>query len=276
MQFNSDQEFLAFLLDEIENDRITLPSLPEVALEVKEALDKGNVTASKLADIIAKDTALSAKLLQVANSPMYRARAEITNIQMAVMRMGYDTVRTLMLSLAMKQVFQPTSPLLSQYLQEIWQTSVNVSAISRALSALAPNLDSEQAMLAGLIHQIGKLPILTLAEQMPELANDKATLGPLLESLHPQIGGVIMKHWRFPEALYKVATEYCQWQRQTDNSEADYVDLVQVAYFENLTSNGQEPPVDPAQVTAFGRLGLEPEIESIEMEGIEETKALFN
>lgn len=275
MQFKTDQEFLDHLLNEIKNDRITLPSLPEVALKVREAVDNGNTTASKLAEIIANDTALSAKLLQVANSPLYRAKAEITNLQMAIMRMGYNTVRTLMMTLAMKQVFQPTSALLQKHFQETWQTSVNVSAICRAMAALCPNLDSEQAMLAGLIHQIGKLPILTLAEQMPDLAKDKATLARLLDSLHPQISGVIMEHWRFPKSLYQVVTEYNQWQRQSDSGEPDYVDLVQVSILENIASEGGEPPVDPGQVPAFGRLGLAPDIEAIEIEDVEETKRLF-
>ncbi|HEB77144.1 MAG TPA: HDOD domain-containing protein [Methylothermaceae bacterium] len=275
MHFTDEQEFLDHLLDEIRNDRINLPTLPEVALKVRRAVESGNATASQLAQMIGEDAGLSARLLQVANSPLYRGRAEITNLQMAVMRLGYDTVRSLITSLALKQVFTPDSPLLEKYFQTIWQTSVDVAAISRALSSLCPHLESEQAMLAGLIHQIGKLPILVLANQTPDLADNQALLDRLITALHPRIGEMILATWHFPETLRLVVKEYHDWYRRPDMEQADYVDLIQVAYLENLTSKGEEPPVDVSRIPAFSRLGLAPDIEVIEMEGVAETRQMF-
>ncbi len=276
MQFANEQQFLDHLLEEIEKDRIVLPSLPEVALKVRDAVDKGDASASQLATMIAEDAALTARLLQVANSPLYRARTEITNLQMAVMRLGYNTVRTLMMGLAMKQVFQPDSPLLGNYFYDIWQTSVDVASISRAMATLCPGLDTEQALLAGLIHQIGKLPILSLADKSTGIAKDQETLGHLLDSLHPRIGEVIMAKWNFPDTLRRVVTEYIQWERQPEDEKADYVDVVQVAYLEHIAAQGSQPPVEPAQIAAFSRLGLAPDIEVVEIEGIDETRQLFS
>lgn len=175
----------------------------------------------------------------------------------------------------MQQVFQPTSALLDRCFHAIWQTSVNVAAISRALAALCPHLNAEHALLAGLIHQIGKLPILTLAEQIPSLANDQTRLDHLLWALHPQIGGMILKQWNFPKTLLEVVTEYLQWQRQPSSDLADYVDVVQVAYLEHIASSNEELPVDPSQVGAFARLGLAPDIEIIAIEAVDVTKQLF-
>ncbi len=275
MEFSNEQEFLDYLRDEIKSNRLILPSLPEVALKVRDAVDRGDLSAAKLAAIIAEDAALAARLIQVANSPLYRGRTEITNLQMAITRMGYNPVRTLLMSLAMQQIFQPTSALLDRYFHAIWQTSVNVAAISRALAALCPHLNAEHALLAGLIHQIGKLPILTLAEQIPGLANDQTRLDHLLAALHPEIGGVILKNWNFPKTLFEVVTEYLNWQRQPNGDLADYVDVVQVAYLEHMASSGEEPPVDPSKVSAFTRLGLVPDIEIIEIEAVDATKQLF-
>ncbi|GAB4353214.1 MAG: HDOD domain-containing protein [Methylohalobius sp. ZOD2] len=275
MKVSNAQEFLDHLLDEIESNRLVLPSLPEVALRVRDEVERGDINAAKLADMIAEDAALSARLLQVANSPLYRARSEITSLQMAITRMGYNTVRTLLMSLAMQQIFQPTSTLLDSYFHETWQTSVNVAAISRALASLSPKLDPEHGLLAGLIHQIGKLPILTLAEQIPSLANNQASLDPLIEKLHPKIGGVIMKHWNFPDSLYKVATEYPDWHRQPNGDAPDYVDVVQIAYLEHLTSNEEPLPIDPQEMGAFKRLGLAPDINVVEIEDVDAAKQVF-
>ncbi len=275
MRFTTAKEFLAHLKEEIEKDRITLPTLPEVALKVRAAVESGNTTASQLADMIAEDAALSARLLQVANSPLYRARTEITNLQMAIMRLGYDTVRTLITGLAMKQVFQPDSALLERYFHDIWRASVDVAAISRALATLTPHLDAEHALLAGLIHQIGKLPILVLANRDQDLARNQAVLDQLLDKLHPAIGALIMDHWNFPDTLKQVVSEYRRWDRQTADGEADYVDIIQVAWLEHLANEGEEPPVDPRQIAAFSRLGLAPDIEVVEIEGIDETRQIF-
>lgn len=275
MQAVNAQQFLDRLKEEIEKDRITLPTLPDVALKVRAAVENGNTTASQLADMIAEDAALSARLLQVANSPLYRARAEITNLQMAIMRLGYDTVRTLIIGLAMKQVFQPDSALLERCFRDIWHTSVDVAAIGRALATLTPHLDAEHALLAGLIHQIGKLPILVLANHDQELANNQPALDRLLNELHPAIGALILSHWNFPDTLRQVVSDYRQWDRQTADGEADYVDIIQVAYLEHLADQGAEPPVDPTAIGAFGRLGLAPDIEVVEIEGIDETRQLF-
>ena len=276
MQFSNDQQFLDHLLEQIEKDRIVLPSLPEVALKVRNAVDKGDATASQLADMIAEDAALTARLLQVANSPLYRARTEITNLQMAVMRLGYNTVRTLMMGLAMKQVFQPDSQILANYFYDIWQASVDVAAISRAMATLCPNLNNEQALLAGLIHQIGKLPILSLADKSSGIDKDQQTLDHLLDALHTRVGEVIMDKWNFPDSLKQVVAQYNQWERQPENEEADYVDLVQVAHLEHIAAQGGQPPVEPSQIAAFSRLGLAPEIEVVEIEGINETRELFS
>lgn len=94
MDFSDEQEFLDYLHDAIKSNRLILPSLPEVALKVRDAVDRDDISAAKLAAMIAEDAALAARLIQVANSPLYRGRTEITGLQMAITRMGYNTVRT--------------------------------------------------------------------------------------------------------------------------------------------------------------------------------------
>ncbi|MES9896337.1 MAG: HDOD domain-containing protein, partial [Candidatus Thiodiazotropha endolucinida] len=107
-----ENQFLQKLSDAIDHNRITLPTLPEVALKVRDAVEREQSSANQIADIIASDAALSARLLQVANSPLYRGRVTIDNLQMAVARLGVRLVRSLVISLIMQQIFQATSDLL--------------------------------------------------------------------------------------------------------------------------------------------------------------------
>jgi HD-like signal output (HDOD) protein len=270
MQFKSVQDFLVHVQIELEANRLILPTLPDIALKVRDSVAKGDASASELADMIVTDPALSARLIQVANSPLYRGANEIRNIQMAVTRLGNSTIRTLITSLVMQQMFKPTTATLEHYFRTIWEQGVNVSAISRALAAFVPQLNPDEAMLAGLIHQIGKLPILTLVEKIPEFKDSPSRLEKLLEKAHPHVGKLIMETWNFPKELKLVASEYVDFQRDHEGP-ADYVDLVQVAFLQSIA--GTDHPacrVDWATVPAFAKLGLEADAEILEIEGVSE------
>ncbi len=262
-------EFLESLQTAIKEYKITLPTLPEVALKVRDAVEQENVTAHQIADMVATDAALSTRLLQVANSPLYRGRVPIESIQMAVTRLGYKLVRSLVVSLAMKQIFQATSDALDVRLRSMWEQSVEIAAISRVLSQNLPHLDRDQAMLAGLIHNIGALPVLTWAESYPELMEDETELDKRVAELTPIIGTQILEFWGFPETLIKVAAE-AQNLGYDGGPQADYVDVVIVARLQALPADDSNGMANWINVPAFLKVGLDPEVELIEIEGVAE------
>ena len=263
----SDSEFLERLQTSIEQNSIVLPTLPEVALRVRDAVEQDNATAKDISDLVATDAALSARLLQVANSPLYGGRVTIDSIQMAITRLGTRMVRTLVVNLAMKQIFQPTTSTLDRRLRQLWEESVQVAAISRALAQTQPHLDADQAMLAGLIHNIGALPILTLAEDIPELMDCEERLDGLLRNLTPVVGRQILETWHFPDTLVAVPA-HCGDLDYDGGERADYVDIVLIARLQcNPDSIGGG---DWSRAPAFAKVGLEPEVAVIEIEGVAE------
>lgn len=265
-----EKAFLDELQAAIRKNRITLPTLPEVALKVRDALERENSSAREIADIISTDASVSARLLQVANSPLYRGRVPIDSIQMAVARLGVRMVRSLVVSLAMQGIFQATSDALDRRFRQIWENSVQVAAISRVLAKALPQLDKEQAMLAGLIHDIGALPILVHAETKDDLGQDEAGLDFLLERLSPSIGRQILEAWNFPASLIAVTEHYNDF-AYDGGPEADYVDLVIVARLQSLIgSTHPDAALNWDDILAFEKVGLAPNIEVIEMEGAED------
>ena len=268
MQFNSVQDFLNHVQQELDANRLLLPVLPDIAIKVREAVKSEDLSAKELAEIIVTDVALSTRLIYVANSPLYRGASEIKNIQTAVSRLGNKIVGALITSLVMHQMFRPTSKLLEAHFRKTWEQSINVSSISRALAALTPHLNRDEAMLAGLIHQIGKLPILTLVEHIPEFRDSPSRMEKLLEKAHPAIGKLIMDTWAFPDALKPVPSEYVNFQRDS-GEKADYVDIVQVAFLQSIVGTDHHAcRVDCSKVPAFSKLGLTSDIEVLEIEGI--------
>ncbi|MGD2119519.1 MAG: HDOD domain-containing protein [Chromatiales bacterium] len=258
-------EFRQQLIDAIADNSIVLPTLPEVALQVRDAAEKENTTAREIADIIATDAAISARLLQVANSPLYRPRTPIENVQMAVTRLGNQMVKNLVTSLAMKQIYQATSDYTEKMLRKAWEDSVQVAAVSKVLAQAIPELENEQAMLAGLVHNIGILPILTMAEASDDAPHDQASLQVFVDQLYPEIGHIILEQWDFPEMLAAVPLEHRNLQRTRDNG-PDFADLVLVARLQL----GLDSVDDWSRISAFTRVGLDTDVQIVDIEGTAE------
>ena len=259
------ERFLAGIINDIEHNRLALPTLPEVALRVRDAVEDENATAQQIAGIVATDAALSARLLRVVNSPLYRGRTPVDNLQTAVSRLGNQRVRDLVTSLVMRQIFQATTDVLDQRLRRLWAHSVQVAAISRALAQQLTSLSPDLAMLGGLIHDIGALPILVRAEDTPELLEDETALDETVAQLHSRVGGAILEAWGFPPALIAVAAEHEDLLRQP-GSDPDCVDLVMVANLQCYV--GTEHPhgkIDWSKVSAFDRLGIQPDVSIVEL-----------
>ena len=272
------EKFFHEVKDAVATERLLLPSLPDTALEIKEECEKEESSAQKIAEVLAQDPALSVRLLQVANSSLYRTRNAIDNIQMAITRLGLKLVKDLIISLAMKQVYQASTDVLNERFRELWLSSVKTSAMSRMLASQCKHLDTEQAMLAGLIHNIGDLPILLMAEDDEDLFENPEALFEIIKNLQGEVGAYIFKAWHFPQFMIDVAQE-CYHFNRTHESAADYVDIVQVALIEGSIYSGLECPDDWSSVPAFKKLGIDTEANMLDIEEnkliFEETQSLF-
>jgi HD-like signal output (HDOD) protein len=263
-----EQDYLQNLNQAIDSNKLTLPTLPEVAIQVRNAVEKESSTAKEVADIIVTDAALSARLLHVANSPLYRGRVQIDSVQMAVTRLGVRLVRSLVVSLIMQQIFQATNDLLDKKFREAWEESVKIAALSRVLANGQDHLDNDQAMLGGLIHNIGALPILTMAENYDELLNNPLELDRIIDVLSPAVGTRILNMWDFPPSLIKVTENFGNL-RYESSGKTDYAEVVQVARLETLVGKPNSVPMTEwALIPSFQKVGVETEINIIEVEGV--------
>ena len=243
------------IIDAIEKDQITLPTLPEVALKVREAAEDPNASAASLAQVLSSDAALSARIIRVVNSPMYRATREVDDIKMAISRLGIDYTCNLATGLAMKGMFQATSDHIDRILRDVWTHSTQVAAISHILAKNYTKLRADRAMLGGLIHLIGVLPILTYAEENSSQLNDSLTVNHVIETAHADIGCKILEMWNFSPELANSPRDYTNYTRKVKN--VDYTDLVLVANLQSYAGTSHPiAKIDLSTVSAFGRIGL--------------------
>ncbi len=267
----NQEQLLALVAQEIEEDRLVLPTLPDVAIRVRDEVESESGSAAGVAEIVATDPSLAARFIQMANSAMYAGASPVEDVKTAVTRLGATVVRNLVTSLIMQQMFQPTAKVLEKRFKALWEHSVQVAAISRVLAQQCAHLQADQAMLGGLVHAIGALPILALAEGTPDLLEDAQALDGVIAELQPKIGKKILESWGFPETLIPVAVEHEDLQRDP-GPKADYVDVVIVAKLQ--TYAGTDHPhasLDWSEVPAFRKLGLEPDVQIMELEGTAES-----
>lgn len=185
-----------------------LPIFNPVALELQKLVNDASVPLARIEATLQRDPALSAQVLRMANSSMYSGLSSITTLRQALTRVGAQQVLRLVLAAAQLSLYQSHHPLFKRHLGEMWKTAY-ASAMGAAWLANRSGHGemAEQAFLAGLLHDVGKLVILRAIEQLTfDRAFDRplpdAVAMEMIEALHGEFGHELMQRWNLPE-------EYC-------------------------------------------------------------------
>jgi len=266
------------IISAIDNDTLVLPTLPEVALKVREVAEDPDSAINQLVDVINGDAALTARIIRVCNSPLLRGSREIDNLNMAVSRLGMTYTSNLATSLAMEQMFQATSEMIDKRMREVWQQSTEIAGICHVLATHYTKLKPDQATLGGLVFQIGALPILKYVEDN-DTQISSIMLDNIIDELQPMIGCKILEKWDFPVELKNIPEESRNFTRNV--TQVDYSDIVMIAKLQSLAgTNHPYNEMDWTTISAFNRLGLDPEIDMNEAEDLsdemEAAMALLN
>lgn len=272
-EYAFENEISYQLYQELKNDSLVLPSLPDVAVRVGRALKDETSDAHQIAEIAQTDPAIAAKLVKAANSAMYGGSNKVDSCTAAVIRLGTELTHKLVMTFAVKELFNTSSPLLKRRMKKLWNHSVKVAAISHVLAKKLGKFDAEHALLAGLVHDIGVLAILNYALDFPEAQENKQILDSTIKSLRGEIGSLILRDWGFPEGLPEVAADAENWMRSPDTSRPDYSDVVIIAQLHSYIGAegmGHLPAID--EVPAFKRLKLSQLTPKLSLKLLDEAK----
>lgn len=252
----SCQALIAKINTEHEAGRLILPSLPEIIVRVRQAVNNDEVDLGSVVKLIQVDPSLTARLVQIANSPLYYSRQPVENCLMAVNRLGLTTTRDLVTCLVLNNVFNTENKLLRTKVQELWHHSCHVAAIASTIAKITPNLHEDTALLAGLLHDIGVLPVLHYAADFPDVMASEEKLNYVIQKLRAPLGKQILLEWNFDSALSDVSAEVEDWLRDSGEA-ADYVDVVIVAHIHNYFGKENKTNLPPLLSTpAFLKLSL--------------------
>lgn len=213
---------------EILANRESLPSMPDVAVRIHAAMNSPNWSISTVAAIIKGDPGTTTYLLQVANSPLYRGITRIAEVDIAVARIGVKNTRNLVMAHALRSMFVTESPLLGTLMRQTWQSSARLAALCAVLARQCPKFSPERALLAGLLQDIGVLPILKVLKRFEQQLSDQMQVQSAVERYASQVGMVLLQQWGFETDMVEVARSRGDWHRDRQSS-PDMADLVLIA-----------------------------------------------
>lgn len=233
---------------------LQLPSLPDIALKVKTAAANPDVSLADIAHIVEADPVMAARLIQVASSPTHRALTPVRSIRDAIMRLGLVSTRNLVIGLSMKQLFKTSNSMLDERMHELYEHSVEVAAICFALGHRAKHAHEDHLLLAGLVHDIGVIPILAYIDNTGLVVENSAELESIINKLRGVVGSMVVRHWELPPELVTVVEEAENWQRNSGDK-LDICDMVVIAQIYSMLQRHQLqnlPKID--EVPAFHKL----------------------
>jgi HD-like signal output (HDOD) protein len=231
-----------------------LPSLPAIAVKARELIDRDDCDVETVARLLLNDPSMAAKLIRAANSPVFYSAQGISRCDQAIIRLGLKTTRHLITTFALRQLFDFNAPALDSLVRELWDHSTEVAAIASVLARHTRQFDPGEAQLAGLLHDVGVIPVLNAAAGNSELAEDPQAVVAMVSQQRAAMGRELLESWYFPTPLVDVAAEAEEWHRDP-GEKADLADLVIVAQLLSFIGKQRILEVPTViSVPAFGKL----------------------
>jgi putative nucleotidyltransferase with HDIG domain len=197
---------------DLSGDVVSFPTFLDITFQVRTALKNPNLTIEQLGRLLSAEPLMSSKIIRLANSvAMNPSGRTIVDVSSAIARVGMDAVRTVSFAVAMEQLLNSKKMAPFQALsRRLWEHTVYVAALSRVLARRVGRVNPDEAMFAGLVHDIGVFYLLSRVTNFPELVTDPLALQQLLVQWHDSIGHALLAAMGLPEEVLRVVQEHEQ------------------------------------------------------------------
>ena len=191
------------IAEEANQGDLVFPTHVEETLKLKRILDNPDCHLETAAKYIIADPVLSARTVAMANSTAFnRSGKDINNVPMAISRLGFRTVRTLVSATLVRQLnSQLRDPELKQKAKQLWEHSAHVAALAQVIAKHITRVDPDTAMFSGIVHEVGGFYLISRAEEFPGLLDGEPEIW--REYGEKLIGRGVMKQLGIPEHVLK-------------------------------------------------------------------------
>jgi HD-like signal output (HDOD) protein/signal transduction histidine kinase len=221
-----------------------LPTLPNILVRLIEICNDENISFQDLSRILTTDAGLTSRVLYLANSSFYRKQEKIAHIDQALLRMGRNTVKNLVFSAAVHQVFNNNHGHDAANLKKFWRHSLLTAMLARTIAVKTGYREPEQAFFAGMVHDIGRLvlsanfpeayaKVLDLApHEFPQLLEEERKIG----APHTEVGAWLLSQWN----LDSFTVDAVLYHHEPAERIANAFPLVKIAFAANILAEMTE------------------------------------
>ncbi|WP_394777496.1 HDOD domain-containing protein [Undibacterium sp.] len=229
---NREFEFIEGLTAELSAKELIFPTSLNATMKIRKALSNPDISNDAVARIISAEPVLSAQVLRLSNSIIYNhTNKRISELRVATMTLGFAAVRNVAISVGMKQLTEHKSTgQSSQRMEGLWTRSLRVAAMSYVVAKNLTKLSPDKALLAGLLHDVGKFYILNRARHYQDLFVSEKALWDLVDQWHGSIGSAILENWDISDDIRSAVMD-CRSPDIPLSSKATLTDVVATADF---------------------------------------------
>jgi len=247
----------------IKRKRLRLPSLSPTIHRILKLIESADAHLDDLAQAVGSDPALATRIMGVANSSFFRGASECGSVRDALMRMGVREARTIVIVVALRSTVL-RSPGLGDLAHTIWKHALLSASACQEICTELPRWESS-GFLAGLVHELGQLAVLSFASELPAWQDDGATPSPevvstLADATLVSLGAMILESWGFPSPF----CEAVFGQRSVDQVTGEAAELAAAIDLGHRIAQAIEggwprnvDELDPELLASGRRLGLE-------------------
>ncbi len=207
------KSLLELIEERLQDDQTLLPPFDRTALQIQKELARPEPDVARIEKYIVADPALTAQVLRTANSAFYRGLTKVGTVHNAIFRLGMAEIASIVLMVTQQRNYNARTATGRRMMADLWRHSVGCAIGSQWLARMCgyQNL-AHEAFTAGLLHDVGKLLLLTVIETVAEKASKidlpEALVEEILQRFHPEYGERLMRQWNLPESYCRVAREH--------------------------------------------------------------------
>ena len=251
LDITQTREFFEEFKQELHLHHVRLPSIRSSAATAMRITAKEDITTAELCEAIAGDPGIAAKLLKISNSALFSSEGSVRDIPKAVERLGLFSAKEITACFAFRDVFKNMSAELNEMLAQQVEASRQVAAMSAVVAEMTDTVNPDTASLAGLLHNVGVLPVFGYATRNVAYAMNANLVARAIERLSDEVGVLIAKKWRFGDELIASLEHGSDWMYDSGGN-CDLTSVIITAkYHFNLSKNGLKGLPKPKDVPSL-------------------------
>jgi len=209
-----EKPLVELINEHLAGDLNNLPVFHSVAVKLQQMLSNREFKIDQIIEQISEDQSLSSQVLKVANSSFYAGLSKVATIKDAVIRLGAQEIANLAMVASQLEIYKSENVILNKYMQDLWSHALSCAVGAKWLARKTgyTNLVSE-AFMGGLLHDIGKLAILKVLDDISSNKETTATfsatlINEVMTRMHEEVGLRLMQTWSLPESYGNIAINH--------------------------------------------------------------------